>query len=574
MRQLSFLFTLPFLAGLALAQPPQSVSPTPALHTRVKLVILDVVVTDQNHKAVHGLKASDFVLLENNTSQTLKSFEEHSVTPTPATAAPQLPPGIFTNYTPVASGGPLNILLLDGLNTKLEDQARVRKALLDYLQTAKPGTRFALFTLDIHLKLVVGFTDDLQAIRQAVLDFKPIIPRMMPSEMDSLAGPGKSLQAMQSSSGRLSGNRIVSSGMNPQPLAPSNADTFLSQYRPKYSLDAINGMARYLAGIPGRKNLLWFAGGFPPVAMVPEAWFDQGPLANAMTVGQQELRDTVDMLSRSEVSVYPIFAPGLGSDSSADDNSSMLQMASQTGGRAYINSNALTDVIARSLEDGSSYYTLSYQPSDPHWDGKYRNLRIRLRQAGYNLSYRQGYFADDPDGPSRFQRKFDPGATTATYSAMHLALLRGTPQPLQVVLTARIAPAAPSPERSIAPGNVAKDGLRGPFRRYRIDALVDPRGMAFTQQPDGKWHDSLEFIAFLYDSESRLINSASMSGSVNLNKSPDETYQQSGLPLHLQISVPVKGDYFLRIGVHDIQGDRVGAIEVPVDAVKGLPAAK
>jgi hypothetical protein len=45
-----------------------------------------------------------------------------------------------------------------------------------------------------------------------------------------------------------------------------------------------------------------------------------------------------------------------------------------------------------------------------------------------------------------------------------------------------------------------------------------------------------------------------------------------GLFFHQQISVPLKGEFYLRIGVHDVTADRDGAVEVPVDSVKNLPA--
>jgi hypothetical protein len=35
-----------------------------------------------------------------------------------------------------------------------------------------------------------------------------------------------------------------------------------------------------------------------------------------------------------------------------------------------------------------------------------------------------------------------------------------------------------------------------------------------------------------------------------------------------EIDVPAKGDYFLRIAVHDLTSDRVGAIEIPTSSIK------
>ncbi len=58
---------------------------------------------------------------------------------------------------------------------------------------------------------------------------------------------------------------------------------------------------------------------------------------------------------------------------------------------------------------------------------------------------------------------------------------------------------------------------------------------------------------------------------VNLGKDPELAPPGTGLPFRLQISAPAKGEYFLRIGVHDVQGDKVGVLEVPVAAVSKLP---
>jgi hypothetical protein len=35
--------------------------------------------------------------------------------------------------------------------------------------------------------------------------------------------------------------------------------------------------------------------------------------------------------------------------------------------------------------------------------------------------------------------------------------------------------------------------------------------------------------------------------------------------------VPLKGKFYLRIGLHDVTADHDGAIEVPVNSVKDLP---
>ena len=128
----------PAFAQTAAPTPPPS-SPAPAqssttpvqtIKATAQLVVVDVVVTGSSHKPVHGLKATDFTLTENNIPQVVRNFEEHTaLTPADATKfapMPKLPLGVFTNYTPAPANGAVNILLLDALNTPMRDQAYVR----------------------------------------------------------------------------------------------------------------------------------------------------------------------------------------------------------------------------------------------------------------------------------------------------------------------------------------------------------------------------------------------------------------------------------------------------------------
>ena len=321
--------------------------------------------------------------------------------------------------------------------------------------------------------------------------------------------------------------------------------------------------------MPGLKNLLWFAGSFPPIAIMSDDAITTPTMAR-FQVDQQELRDTIELMARTQVAIYPIYAPGLGPASAADDNSSMMVIAKQTGGRAFINSNAIRSAVEKSVEDGSSYYTLAYTPTNPNWDGRQRNVVVRVREPGMTLSYRRSYYADDPDTAPKTRSK--KSATTAGYSPMHLALTRGTPGSSQVPFSVRVRPASAANEDKVAAGNAAEQKIKGPFRRFAVDALVDPRAMAFTQTPDGRWHDTMEFITFVYDADGRQVNSATLDGNLNLTESVDAWAARGGLPVHQQISVPVKGEFTLRIAVHDQQGDRVGAVEVPIDSVRNLPA--
>src|SRR6202034_4831827 len=80
------------------------------------------------------------------------------------------------------------------------------------------------------------------------------------------------------------------------------------EMRALYTLDCMNQLARYLAGIPGRKNLIWFSASFPidllPTGDLPD------PFA-AMGDSEDEFRETVTLMARSHVAVFPVDARGL-----------------------------------------------------------------------------------------------------------------------------------------------------------------------------------------------------------------------------------------------------------------------
>ena len=623
LRQLRPHFFLCFTALLALppqtpAQPPptnssQSTSQTPApsgitLKTATRLVVVDVVVTDSKDQPVHNLKQSDFSVFESNNPQTIRSFEEH-IYPNPKAAAPAsmpvLPPGIFTNFFPAPPGDSLNIILLDSLNTPMQDQAYVREQLKKYLKTSRPGVRTAIFGLITHLILLQSFTSDPEIL-------KAVIDKKNPANSPLLEDP-----TVESVSDQLSdtmGNDPTAAQViaNLQQFE-AQQQSFQLQLRAQYTLDAMNLLARYLSGLPGRKNLIWFSGSFP-IDILPD-----GDLPNPFAVvasSEEEFRQTTNMLSFAQVSVYPVDARGLMTSptlnaavsnskyarnptaynkdetkffqQTASEHSTMLEMASQTGGHAFLNNNGLAEAVASAVQTGSNYYTITYNPTDPRWNGNFRKIQVKLQQQGLNLSYRRGYFANDPDAPVKADKP-KTLVETATKGAqappppdpMRTAMMRGAPDPTEVIFKARILPAAIATEDALAPGSSPNPNSKlshGPYRRYVIDIAADPRSVAFTRPPetvsptaDNLYHGALQVRVYVYDQDGNLIIDSISNSHADLDAAGIRHLSEGGIQLHHEISVPAKGNYFLRVGIHDLVGDRLGAIEVPIASVKNLP---
>ena len=141
----------------------QSAQTAPALSVTTHEVLLDVVVTDGGH-AVAGLKSADFIVTEDGKAQTVASLQEHR--PMDAqlnaqlAAKPTLEPNTFTNYSAVANTNAYTVILLDALNTRLDDQMSMREGLIKYLKTRQVGGPVAIFERDTKMHLVQGFTSD------------------------------------------------------------------------------------------------------------------------------------------------------------------------------------------------------------------------------------------------------------------------------------------------------------------------------------------------------------------------------------------------------------------------------
>ena len=97
---------------------------------------------------------------------------------------------------------------------------------------------------------------------------------------------------------------------------------------------------------------------------------------------------------------------------------------------------------------------------------------------------------------------------------------------------------------------------------------ADPGSLNVTQSADGKRHVKLQFVTALYTPDGNMINSIESKISFDLTDAGYRKMLKDGLPVKQQIAVPVKGNYFLRVGIHDLSSDRVGAVEIPVDQVQ------
>lgn len=154
----------------ASAQTPLSLNadPTSVYRINARAVLVDVVVTDSHGDAVSGLRQRDFKLTEDGRPVRIAFFEEHKGAAIVPADLPKMPPNVFTNVPIAPQSDALNVLLLDALNTREEDQTYVRAQVIEFLKTMKSGTPLAVFSLNTDLRLV-------QRIHRILINFAGFI---------------------------------------------------------------------------------------------------------------------------------------------------------------------------------------------------------------------------------------------------------------------------------------------------------------------------------------------------------------------------------------------------------------
>ena len=574
MRLIAALCLLSPLAIGIFAQTSASTQPAPVYKTTVRQVVLDVVVTGAKGEALPGLKKEDFSLLEDGKPQTISYFQEHTgAAPAQGTAAlPAMPPNVYTNFPLTQETDSVSVLLLDALNTPMPDQAYVRQQMLKYLKQLPPGTRIAVFTLASRLRMVQGFTSESSQLL-AALDGKKhkLLPQSSPL-LDTDHTQEDFIEQLQN-------DPAMSNSLALSAMQQFNADTqtFRTDMRVRITLDALSELGRYLSSIPGRKNLLWFSGSFPFI-INPD--LDLPNPFQAMSVYGDQIRETTDMLRLGQIAVYPIDARGLMVSpvydasrrgpfnaaafakagmkffqQTAAEHQTMNTIAEETGGEAIYNTNGIQDAIRRVINNGSHYYTLAYTPTSPKLDGGYRHIQVLLARSGYNLQYRHGYFAEDPEAAHKH-------TTTAPSDPFLPLMAHGLPSFSQIIYKVMMAPENPQPS---AMGPVVGDNktLKGGLVRYQMDYAVAEPTLSFSTTPDGLHHGTVRFAAVAFDQNGNVLNSTVQEVQLHLKPGTYSAFSQVGLQFRQELDLP-KNAVFLRTGVYDPLSGRIGTLEVPV----------
>jgi VWFA-related protein len=361
---------------------------------------------------VRDLTAADFRIFEDGKEQKIAMFALNAE-PLAAEAQPGAPVAsdaapLFTNRLPERVTGGVTVILFDRLNSTLEEQKPARDQILKLLARAAPGDRVALYVLESDAVTVLhDFTTD---------------TRRLVAVLNKHLG-NTSVEMVRST-------EEVPSFM-PVGLAADDAETeawlerttlmvgeFYLRRRAELTTSALEGIANHLAGVPGHKSLVWVSSGFPLV--VPT---DHGP-----QVLNREVNRATRAINNADVAVYPVdirglvgafvnpatasasYGPGIKPSqpfttlaTTHPVQDTMRTIADATGGRVFVNSNAIGEAVRRAMDDSRVSYLLGYYAPGSSPDNKFHKIEVKVNRGGLDVRHRKGYLALPP--PARLDAK-------------------------------------------------------------------------------------------------------------------------------------------------------------------------
>ena len=360
--------------------------------SRTELVLVNVTVRDKNGSPVRDLKREDFTLLEDNKPQQVISFDlenTDAVLSTAATEAALLRPA--PTKSPDAASAlatrPLKdrrliILFFDLSSMQPDEIDQATTAAQNYVDKQMvPADLVSVVSLGSTLSVNQDFTSDRALLKKALQAFS--------------AGEGAGFE--EGSTGTTEGTSETGGSFTVD-------DTEYNIFNTDRRLQALRSIADKLVSIDEKKSLIYFSSGM-----------DRTGIEN-----QSQLRSATNAAVRANTAIYTLDIRGLQAlvpggeaqnasmrgtspysgqsvasafDSNATTQETLVTLAGDTGGRAFLDSNDLGRVFTGVQQDTSVYYLLGYHSTNAARDGRFRRITVRVNRPGVKIDFRRGYYA-------------------------------------------------------------------------------------------------------------------------------------------------------------------------------------
>lgn len=422
--------------GAQMRKPGDPLTPSPAEQQKeaepfidivnVSVVNVDVYVTDKQGKVVTGLNKDDFQIFENGRPVEITNFyavndgksvavDQEAAAPAPAPQAPAAAPAPpqASQAPPEAASTPPDqrlrlIIYIDNFNLRPFNRNRVMRELRAFIghQLGKDD-ELMLVTYDRELHVRRTFTNDPSLIATAMLELEKISAQGVHADSERR-------DALQ----RISESESVAQA---ESIARTYAQSAYNDLA--FSLTALKKLTDSLAGMPGRKAVLYVSDGLQMIAgqdvfyAVQNKYNEQSSsLTQTLEFDvSRRLTELAAQANANRITFYTIDAAGLRVyESTTAENqgpgpsqpgfsqlidsvrfsnlqSTLQLMAEKTGGVAIINTNVVTPQLEKIAKDFNTYYSLGYTP--PHYgDGRYYKIEVKVKnRKDLRVRHREGY---------------------------------------------------------------------------------------------------------------------------------------------------------------------------------------
>jgi len=394
---------LPVSAMAQIAVAKQSKVET--LKVRAETVLTNVVVRDKKTGAViKGLKETDFTVSEDKKPQHIISFDYQNVdeavtlaeasTVSGATATKKKTIADLVNNDFAAKPDELKnrrliVMFFDLSSMQPEDITRAVDAAKDYINTKMaPADLAASVSLVSGLSMDQDFTSDKSALLAAV------------GKYDGSEGSGFDL-----------GNEGTDTSAASDDSSSFTADdSEFNALNTDRQLYAVRTVCKAMAKVEQKKSMLYFSGGLTRQGIENQASIrsatnecvkDDTALYAVDVRGLQALNPVGDASqgSRRGTGAYSGASMQGQLNSNFSSQETLGTLASDTGGKLFVDSNDFAPAFQQVQHDTEAYYIVGYRSTNPARDGTYRHLTITLKDhPDAKLEYRPGYYA-----PADFQ---------------------------------------------------------------------------------------------------------------------------------------------------------------------------
>jgi VWFA-related protein len=361
------------------------------LQVNSDLVLTNVVPRDKKTgQIIKGLTAKDFTITENGKTQQITSFDFESVDEAAAlneaTISGKTGNSIVLGKSPIMTGDALRdhrlvVLFFDLSSMQPEDVERAQDAARNYInKQMQAADVVSVASLDTSLSLDQDFTQNKQLLLKAVNSYS--------GDQTQGFAPGATSTT----------NQVEDT------TAYTADESEYNDINTDRELFAIASIAKSLNYINQKKALLYFSGG----------------ISRDGIENQASLHAAINSAVRSNMSIYSVDARGLQAISPLGDASTgslrgnsaynggalqnnldanfnsqevMANLSSDTGGKAFFDSNDFAPAFQRMQQDMSEYYVIGFRSSDTRRDGSYRRLSVKVNRSDIKLEYRPGYYA-------------------------------------------------------------------------------------------------------------------------------------------------------------------------------------